>query len=274
MPMLRWISRSQAAHRFFSSGADPGTDELEDKRTSEGLRSALAAYASRGLLLYLALFIIEVGLFFLVATLPFFPGEQAFYTAQSNQLNNEFQGASLFTQFWGIFTNNFRIALLEMIPGLGVALFGFSLYATARVLEVIANTDNVSPLLVLFLLLLLFPHSWIELPAYAVATGEGLFLLYAIWSFATGSRRINLRDEGWQLAINFIIVAVMLLVAALFESVEIQLGAGLFWITWLPFAGLIALAVLLNKRLMKIKKEDVAELSSGEKMDDSSHLSA
>jgi uncharacterized membrane protein SpoIIM required for sporulation len=242
-----------------------------------GLRGAITEFASRGLLLYVILFLIEVGLFFVVASLPFFPGEQAAYTSQSNQINNEFANASLFTQFWGIFTNNFRIAAIELIPGFGVLLFGFSLYATARILEVIAITDHTSPLLVLIVLLLLFPHSYIELPAYAVATGEGLFLLYAILKWlrgrAAGRSLVNWSVEGWQFAINLVIVTVMLLVAALFESVEIQLGADLFWITWVPFAGLIALTIILNRRLKRIRKEKRAQLSTEIKMDDSSHLS-
>jgi len=244
-----------------------------------GLRGAITEFASRGLLLYVVLFLIEVGLFFVVASLPFFPGEQALYTSQSNQINSEFANASLLTQFWGIFTNNFRIAALEMIPGFGVLLFGISLYATARILEVISITDGTSAVLVIIILLLLFPHSYIELPAYAVATGEGLFLLYAIIRWLGGKARggsaVNWNVEGWQFVINLIIVTVMLLVAALFESVEIQLGADLFWITWVPFAGLIALTIILNRRLNKIRKENRERLSStGIKMDDSSHLSA
>jgi uncharacterized membrane protein SpoIIM required for sporulation len=244
-----------------------------------GVRGAITEFASRGLLLYVVLFLIEVGLFFVVATIPFFPGEQAFYTSQSNQINNEFANASLLTQFWGIFTNNFRIAVIEMIPGLGVVFFGVSLYATARILEVIGITDSTSALLIIIVLLLLFPHSYIELPAYAVATGEGLFLLYAFLKWlrgkASGRSVVNWSVEGWQFAINLIIVTVMLLVAALFESVEIQLGADLFWITWLPFAGLIALTIMLNRRLNRIRKEKRTQLSSAEiKMDDSSHLPA
>lgn len=251
-----------------------GRRELGDETRDAGLGEAIRAYASRGLLIYFALFVIQYALYFVVANLPFLPGEQTLYTNQNNQITNEFQGASLLAQFSGIFVNNFRIALIQMIPGLGAVFFATSLYVTARVIEVIAVSDQVSPLVVLLLLILLFPHSWIELPAYAVATGEGLFLLYAIWGFATGGRNLKFRDEVWQFVINFSIVTVMLLVAALFEAVEIQLGATLFWITWFPFAGLIVPAVVLNRRLNEIRKVNRARLASTIKMDDSSHLSA
>ena len=64
----------------------------------------------------------------------------------------------------------------------------------------------------------------------------------------------RLRREAGQVLLILIIVAVMLAVAALFESVELQLGVG-FWITWLPFAGLIALSVYLLRRLSRMKRE-------------------
>ncbi len=235
----------------------------------------MSEYAARGIRLYLVLFAIEVVLFLVIASLPFFPGERAFFTNQSNQINNQFQGASLLSQFWGIFTNNFRISAVEMIPGLGALVFAISLYETARIIEAIAGTDNASPILVLVLLLLLFPHSYIELPAYAVATGEGLVLAYAIarWLLATGPSPVSLSVEFWQLALNVVVVAVMLVAAALFESVEIQLGAMWFWITWIPFAGLVVLALSLYRRLNRIRNENQAELPAEVKKDDSSHLS-
>jgi uncharacterized membrane protein SpoIIM required for sporulation len=224
--------------------------------------SAVREFARRGLLLCVALFLIEVALFFVVSSAPFFPGEQALYTNQSNQIGSEFQNAGLFTEFWGIFINNFRIALIEIIPGIGLLFFAFSLYATARILEVISLSDHTSPIIVVLVLLLLFPHSWIELPAYAVATAEGVYLLYAIikWLGETGKehRTIKWSAEATQLGINLVIITVMLLVAALFESVEIQIGL-LFWVTWIPFAVLIALVLALNKRLTKIRKEMKAE---------------
>lgn len=228
----------------------------EQKDTA--IQAAVKEFARRGLLLCVLLFLIEVGLFFLVSSLPFFPGEQALYTNQSNQIGNQFQHATLFTTFSGIFVNNYRIALIEMIPGLGVLFFGFSLYATARILQVISISDHASPIIVVLVLLLLFPHSWIELPAYAVATAEGIYLLYAIvkWLFdSTGRASVHWNHELGQLLINVGIVTVMLLVAALFESVEIQLGGLLFLVTWIPFAVIIAVVLLLNRRLMRIRRQ-------------------
>ena len=217
--------------------------------------SSLRLFARRGLMVIIALFVIEMVLFFAVSSLPFLPGEQAAYLNQSKQIGDQFQGASLAQQFWGIFVNNYGIALRELIPGFGLILFGLSLYATARILEVISVQDHASPLVVVLVLLLLFPHSWLELPAYAVATAESIFIVYAVvkWLFDTTGSGIRLRPQLGLFIINFLIVTAMLLVAALFESVEIQIGL-LFWVTWIPFAGLIALVVALNRRLMRAVK--------------------
>lgn len=214
-------------------------------------QAAVREFARRGLLLAVALFLIEVVLFFVVSSLPFFPGEQAAYTAQSSQISSQFTNATLFTQFSGIFLNNFRIALIEFIPGLGLLLFAFSLYATARILEVISISDNLPPVVVVLVLLLLFPHSWIELPAYAVAVAAGTYFGLAL----IGWRKTKWRPEIGVLLINVAIVTVMLLVAALFESVEIQIGGLLFLATWIPFAVIIAGVLLLNRKLSRIRKE-------------------
>jgi uncharacterized membrane protein SpoIIM required for sporulation len=249
---------------------------LEEEPARKGLMGAISEYASRGLLLFVLLFLTEVGVFLLVVSLPFFPGEKAIFVSQSNQIGSEFKNASLATQFFGIFTNNFRIGLIEMIPGLGSALFAFSLYSTARIIEVDALTQGVSPVL-LVLFLFIFPYSYLELPAYAVATGEGLYLSYAIlrWLFSTGGRPVDFRAEAWQLFVNIMIVAVMLTVAALFESVELQLlqdEPALFWVTWVPFAGIVALAIVLNRRLGRMRREKSSGLSSQLKREDSPHL--
>ncbi|MDA4137257.1 MAG: stage II sporulation protein M [Thaumarchaeota archaeon] len=221
------------------------------------LDSAVKEFARRGLLLCVALFLIEVALFFVISGLPFFAGEQALYTSQSNQIGNEFQNAGLLATFWGIFTNNLRIGLIEMIPGIGLILFAFSIYATARIVEVDAISYS-APAALVFLSLFLFPHTYIELPAYAVATAEGLLLLYALfrWLFdSTGRSSVRWRTEGTQFVVNLAIVTVMLLVAALFEAVEIRLGGVLSLVTWIPFVVLVVVVLVLNRRLSRIRKE-------------------
>lgn len=219
-----------------------------------GWPSALRQFAMRGFLLCVLLFGLEALIFVVVSSLPYFPGEQAAYTQQAHQLSSQVSGASYPALIYQIFTNNFRIALLEMIPIFGVILFALSIYETARVTEAIAGINSESPLLLVILLLVIFPHSWIELPAYAVATAEGLYLLYALAKAFRGDRR-RLSMEAAQLGINIIIVAAMLIVAAIFESTEIELG-GYFWITWIPFALVLYLVLQLNGKLSKIRRDE------------------
>jgi uncharacterized membrane protein SpoIIM required for sporulation len=240
--------------------ASSGESRIEDKESVEQQPpslwgQAIRQFALRGLLLCLTLFLIEVGLFFAVSSSAYFPGEHAYYASQANQLSNQTTGSTGPQLLVLIFTNNFRIALIEMVPLVGVVFFAFSIYATARVTQAIAGIDNVPALLLVVLLLLIFPHSYIELPAYAVATAEGLYLTYAIMkSFGVGGR---MRKELVQLGINVVLVTAMLAVAAVFETVEIELGV-YFWITWVPFIGLVAAVAWLNRRLLKIKREEAA----------------
>ena len=82
-------------------------------------------------------------------------------------------------QLGGIFANNFMVVVRELIPVLGPAVFALSIYETARIVEVIAitNGDGVAAALgTLFLL----PHTYLELPAYAIAVTESGYLVYAI----------------------------------------------------------------------------------------------
>jgi len=142
------------------------------------------------------------------------------------------------------------------------------------VLEAIADNESASPFVVLVVLLLFFPHSYIELPAYAVATGAGLLLVYSFfrWLFATGPRSpVRLGDALWLLALNLVLVTVMLLVAALFESVELELG-GWFLVTWVPFAVLVVLTLKLKRRADRMRKENGVEPSAEEKAGDGSRL--
>ena len=93
---------------------------------------------------------------------------------------------------------------------------------------------NVPPFLDL-VSLLLQPSTWIELPAYAVATVEGL---YVIHSAVRGHLRRELRILGF----NVCLIVFILIIAAVFETAEIQLGGLYSLLTWLPFVVLVIAA--------------------------------
>ena len=211
-------------------------------------------FFGRRLSVILSLFLGEVLLFFVLTSVPFFSGEQDSYGQQAQQL-----GRLLDRSFIGliavIFTNNARVGLIELVPGVGPLFFGISVYETARLTQAIALSQNFPPPLVVLTLFFL-PHSWIELPAYALATGESVLLLNSSLRWLLKDERGRMRMELEQLVLVLLVVVLMLLIAAMFEAEEIVLGVtGL--IIWIPFA-LFATLVLLYRRKVRRSMQESA----------------
>jgi uncharacterized membrane protein SpoIIM required for sporulation len=197
------------------------------------------------------LFVVELVVVIYVANVPFFPTELSNYETQYNNLGPVIN-ASATGQVTAIFANNFKVATVELIPALGLGVFGLSLYETARIIEVIGMVKGVGTGFALVNLFAL-PSTWLELPAYAIAATESIYLAYAIY---LGLRR------GWgrfakeipYLFVNVILIAGVLLVAAVFEVSEIQIAGssaeGPFYafFTWLPFAFVLAGAIVFWTR--------------------------
>src|ERR1700733_1676471 len=122
---------SADSHRWREAQEMEGTEQDATAKRSFWDR-IIVDFADRGIKPFVILFLIEMGLFLVISALPFFPGEQSLYTGEGNQIGNEFQGVGLFGQFIGIFANNFRIAVIEMVPIIGPILFAASIYETAR----------------------------------------------------------------------------------------------------------------------------------------------
>ncbi|MEM3185171.1 MAG: stage II sporulation protein M [Conexivisphaerales archaeon] len=144
-----------------------------------------------------------------------------------------------------IFSHNLLIAGIEFIPGIGWALFALSTYETARVVQAIALTSSSSAshinAQVLFLSLFILPHSWLELPAYAIAIMESFYLVYAIRSHSVTS-------EVNRAILVFIFVAVELFVAAIFEAAELIMPVYAL-AYWLPALLVFFLAAVAIKRI-------------------------
>ena len=120
--------------------------------------------------------------------------------------------------FFDIFLNNFRVASIEVIPIIGPFFFVASGFVTALIISLEGGTLNVSGLAV-FISLLLYPHSWLELPAYAVAVTISVYITYALVKFREGRRMLAMRLIKCLLLYGF--VAIELEIAALFEATEI-----------------------------------------------------
>jgi len=217
---------------------------------------ALKIMVGRRWRLMLALFVIEIGAIIVISNLPFFPGEFSFTQNQYNSIKPIVEQSAL-GQLADIFANNFMVVVRELIPVIGPAVFALSIYETARIVEVIAitNGDGVGAALgTLFLL----PHTYLELPAYAIAVTESGYLVYSV---ATGFSR------GWAIFVRelrFLVVSIMLIAgvlvfAAVFEVTEIQIEVltqapappiegALVFLTWIPFALVFAGALSFWRR--------------------------
>lgn len=191
-----------------------------------------------------ALLVIEIGAIIVISNLPFFPGEFSFTQNQYNSIK-PIVDQSAMGQLSGIFVNNFMVVIRELLPVLGPAVFALSIYETARIVEVIAitNGDGVGAALgTLFLL----PHTYLELPAYAIAVTESGYLVYAVVAgFSRGWARF-VRELRF-LVVTIMLIVGVLIVASIFEVTEIQIEvltqapappieSALVFLTWIPFA--------------------------------------
>lgn len=103
-----------------------------------------------------------------------------------------------------IFSNNLKVSILDFIPVLGVFTLVISIVNTGMLLSAVSTAHNISGLL-LALGLLTLPHSFLELPSYAIATSAGLYIL--------------LRRREWLRGVlTFLMVPVELFLAALVEA--------------------------------------------------------
>ncbi len=194
--------------------------------------------------LLVLVFATEIALILLVTNLPFFPGELTLYQQQYNSVGGMLNESAI-GQVGSIFGNNLRVAMIEMIPGAGLAFFSFSIYETARIVQVISIEKGFSVAVALASLFFL-PHTWLELPAYSIAVTEGSYLLYSLY-YGVKHGWARFRRELRFLFVSMLLVAGVLIVAAIFEVTEIQLassygyvGQVLALLTWLPFLLILA----------------------------------
>ena len=88
-----------------------------------------------------ALFVIEIAAIIYVSNSAFFPGELVSTQKQYNSIKPVLNQSAL-SQVVSIFANNFRVAMLELIPIGGPTVFAVSIYETARIVEVIGITNE------------------------------------------------------------------------------------------------------------------------------------
>jgi len=203
-----------------------------------------------------AVFVIEIAAIIIVSNFPFAPGEQAVFQSASNSLPPILKQTAM-GQVASIFAQNFRVSINELIPAWGPTFFAFSMYVEARLIEVISinNGEGIGAALgTLFLL----PHTYLELPAYAIAVTESGYLLYSIAAGFSRGWAIFVRELRF-LVVSIVLIAGVLIVAAIFEVTEIQIEVltqapappievALVFLTWIPFALVFAGALSFWRR--------------------------
>jgi uncharacterized membrane protein SpoIIM required for sporulation len=190
-------------------------------------------------------FVVELVAVSIVSTTPFFPGEAETYRQQAQALSSAMANVTAPQEVVDIFSNNFRVSMIDLIPGAGVAIFATSIYVTARVAEGIATIQGI-PSAYAVATLLVLPSTWMELPAYSLAGVENVFFVYAAYVAAKGTRE-RLEKEVSTLIATVGLIGVVLIFAAVFEVGEIEFKdyALLFWV---PFAGVAWVTLRLYRK--------------------------
>ncbi|MBI3858913.1 MAG: stage II sporulation protein M [Thaumarchaeota archaeon] len=204
-------------------------------------RRVLGSGLRRFWTLVIIIFVLDQALLVGAAVTPFFPGEKEAYLTLTNSQQQGIASLPPILQLAAIFSNNAQVALLTLIPGLGLFTFAASTYNTGRVIQVIADRDNVSSPAILFILFLL-PHSWVEELSYPLAAALSLYYL-------TEWRRPSFREfsDVWKrsrLSVATGLIAVTLAFAAALEVTEPLLGASALLLWGMVF---VAVAVVRSR---------------------------
>lgn len=110
-----------------------------------------------------------------------------------------------------IFGNNVFICLLAFIPIIGAFLEFYILFSTG--VTIAAITYNAANPSLSFLLLFIFPFTWLEFIAYSIGISEGVWLFWRIIKHRGKRELLN--------ACTFIAISVVLLLAAAFIEIAI-----------------------------------------------------
>ncbi|TLX95862.1 MAG: stage II sporulation protein M [Thaumarchaeota archaeon] len=200
-------------------------------------------FGSRRVLLFLAVLLIELTIFFMAMAFPLDPTQQQSLYTEGQQLVQSVNGGGPLDMFYGIFLNNVRIALIEAIPFVGPVFLGYSIFYTGEVLQAFAVSSNPPvPPLILGAVTFVFPHALIEFAGYAVAVTASVMLVWA------GIKK-RLRAEIRVYAQEVLIAGAILFVAAATETIEIVTSETfLTLVLWVPIAiGIVVIWVWLRR---------------------------
>ncbi len=190
--------------------------------------------------LFLLTFIAELLVFAIISALPI--KDPALYTSFKSQ-DSVIVSKPYFSMWLSIFPHNLEIASFEFVPIVGPAWFAFSMVTTSVVVAVEGTATHISGFFI-FLSLMMLPHSWLELPAYAVAVSTSIYLLYYI------IKRYPAR-KYLKLLYMYFFVVIELAFAGAIESAEIILEESAHplyaFYMWLPSIPIIIFLIMLYR---------------------------
>ncbi|OWP57222.1 MAG: hypothetical protein B2I17_00790 [Thermoplasmatales archaeon B_DKE] len=198
--------------------------------------------------LFLATFIVEMIIYLVISALPLsYPTLLAVIQGQQKAIDSQPFMPVLFS----IFPHNLLIASLEIIPFIGQFFFIFSTVETSVVIAIEGTSVHTSGIFV-FITLALFPHTWLELPSYAIATSASIYLIYII-----ARRRTLLREKIRKVLYLYFFVILELFTAGVFESAEIVMEQTLPspnniiypLLLWIPAIPVIYLLIRIFRRI-------------------------
>lgn len=152
--------------------------------------------------LIILVFIAEIIIFLISAAIPY---NSPSLVQQLNETEQSLMNKTYIGKAISIFANNIRVAILDFIPIIGIFFFVLSIVSTGIALSAESTVVYHLPGIIVALGILSFPHSFIELPSYAIATASGLYIIIR-------------RDDWIRGIITFFIVPIELLLAALVEA--------------------------------------------------------
>jgi len=139
--------------------------------------------------------------------------------SELKQAEQDVKGMDIWHGAAYFFTHNFPICLVMFVPVVGPLFGSYVFYNTGVVLAAetnvaaAENTMHIPPLLI-FLLLFLFPHTWLEFIAYSTALAANVWLTWRI------IQRRSLKELS-RTIIFIAICAALLLAAAILEAAVI-----------------------------------------------------
>lgn len=162
----------------------------------------------------LMFFLISVAVTVVGVSTPLTSEEASEINKELGEMQDYVSSADVFRGTTLIFGNNFVLCLSFFVPFVG-PLFGFYvLYSTGVVIAAQSICNGINPHLA-FLLLFLFPFTWLEFLAYSAAFAESVWLS---WRIITR----NWKREIVNACIIVSICAVTLLIAAFIEMMLIK----------------------------------------------------